>query len=1671
MVAVTINPTPNAPIIEAQNFLTIDNATVGSLPGGNGSYKWYATETSTSALDNSTVLSSGTYYVAETTSSCESRRTPVEVSIKKAQPVISWAAAGTIAYGTTLLGKLNAKASFNGTLVEGTFVYKHEDIVLTNSTLLNASATAYPLTVEFTPSNTTNFKTASGTNSIVVNKATASVTLDNLNQTFTGAALAASATTSAAGTSSFSFSYTKGGAPVLPSEVVNAGTYGVTATLVNGNYEGSATGTFVIKPKPVVITPTAGQKKEYGQADPAFTFTNDGGLLEDAFSGKLSRDAGETVKSDFYAFSLDTLSAGGNYDLRLATGSTFAITPKPITLTADALAKKYGDEDPILTYKVTAGEVINQDKFSGRLTRAAGVNVGEYAISSTLANENYSITFVSNTFEIQPKEITASITAEDKVYDGTKAATVSGTAKGVGGVDIAVTTQEAEFSDANVGNGKMATAKVAISDGNYVLSATSATTLASITARPFTVVVANLEKVYGTPNPTLMGTVEGGVSEDDITVTYSTLATLTSNVKAGGYPIIATINASESVLRNYRVTNTPGVLTITQAPATITLSDLSLKYNGAPQEVTVLTSPVGLSVNVTYNGSATIPMDAAIYKVEASITDPNYAALPAEEMLTIGTAALTVTVAPKSKVYGSENPELTGNLSGVLGKDNIAVAYATTAEKMSAVTTSGYEITATLLDPDSRLKNYEVSITPSILTITKAEAAIAVEGFEGEYDSKPHGATGKAIGVMKEELEGLNLGDSFTNAPGGTANWTFSNPNYTDQSGAVNITIRKAPVTLAFGTLEYVYDGAEKKATASAYQNSASIELKGITVTGKGTNAGRYAVNASLENTNYVASAINGELVITPAASFVSMNDVSATYDGKEHAAAANATGAGALNTSEGILYSYEGASPMAYGPTKTPPINAGVYTVTATYPGDDNHSGSNATATITIQKAIATLTLADLSHVYDGLLKTASASTAPVGLAGVSVTGSGTDAGTYQVTASLDNPNYTAVSVTKDMVIDQAEASITIQPYVGVYDGNAHTASGVVTGVGSTDLTANLSFATSFTNAPGGVTTWKFAGGTNYKDASGSTNVTITKAAASISVNGVTVVYDGQAHGAFGTAAGVKGESLKELLLLGDTFKNTPGGTANWSFTGNDNYEPAKGSVMITISPRAASVKVATLSKTYGEQDPLLTGEVSGFIAADQVQIAYSRKAGETVADGPYAITASLSPVAALGNYSITNIPADLTITAKAITITADAKKKLVGTIDPALTYTITAGALVGTDAFSGALVRSVGEGKGTYAIGQGTLALNSNYALTYQGATLTIYAVPTVNLIASNPLAINSTSTVSATLGPDVFAPKWVVTSPAGTSASSSSMVEALNSLSITSSAVGVYTVTMLFEDGLGGKYTSAPVYAVFFDPSAGFVTGGGWVNSPIGQNFPYMQVEGKANFGFVSKYEKGAKVPTGNTEFQFQAAGMNFKSSVYEWLTVAGTRAQYKGSGTINGTGNYGFMLTAVDGDLGTTKSPDLFRIKIWDKVSNVVVYDNQLGASDDPSALSGSNGTTIGGGSIVIHDVVKGNVKPSSVVAQVDQPSGKGKFISYPNPFTEKVTFEFSFAQDEEYSLQVYSMSGTLVKNVTSGKAQANTPVQVQWGDNTVNVGVYLVRLVTSSGTQTLRVVRK
>jgi hypothetical protein len=242
-----------------------------------------------------------------------------------------------------------------------------------------------------------------------------------------------------------------------------------------------------------------------------------------------------------------------------------------------------------------------------------------------------------------------------------------------------------------------------------------------------------------------------------------------------------------------------------------------------------------------------------------------------------------------------------------------------------------------------------------------------------------------------------------------------------------------------------------------------------------------------------------------------------------------------------------------------------------------------------------------------------------------------------------------------------------------------------------------------------------------------------------------------------------------------------------------------------------------------------------------------------------------------------------------------------------------------------------------------------------------------PTLSLTAANAgvFALGTSANVTATFGEscssvksvvfewDDGSPNTTVNSPAGSSHTASHAY----------AQVGVYIVKVTVTDGCNNSTTEEFRYVVIYDPTAGFVTGGGWINSPAGAYPANLTLAGKANFGFNAKYKKGQTVPTGETEFQFQVGNVNFKSTDYQWLVVSGAKAQYKGNGTLNGQAGYWFMLTATDGQVNGDGGVDKFRIKIINTNTGATEYDNVPTATGDDIEVA--NPQAIAGGSIVIH----------------------------------------------------------------------------------------------------------
>ncbi len=180
--------------------------------------------------------------------------------------------------------------------------------------------------------------------------------------------------------------------------------------------------------------------------------------------------------------------------------------------------------------------------------------------------------------------------------------------------------------------------------------------------------------------------------------------------------------------------------------------------------------------------------------------------------------------------------------------------------------------------------------------------------------------------------------------------------------------------------------------------------------------------------------------------------------------------------------------------------------------------------------------------------------------------------------------------------------------------------------------------------------------------------------------------------------------------------------------------YGLALGSRMVYASRPVITVVIEDRERVYGEANPQFVYTKTGLVPGDRWEDVLkpgtlTTPAGALSPVGSYPITEQADdPFEAFLGYEVEVVNGTLRITPRPITVTADSLSKVYGESDPALTYTITQGNLVGTDTLSGSLTRVAGENAGTYTIEQGTLTdeNNPNYTITFIPGALTIERRP---------------------------------------------------------------------------------------------------------------------------------------------------------------------------------------------------------------------------------------------------------------------------------------------------------------------------------------------------------
>ncbi|HCF0602188.1 TPA: two-partner secretion system adhesin CdrA [Pseudomonas aeruginosa] len=246
----------------------------------------------------------------------------------------------------------------------------------------------------------------------------------------------------------------------------------------------------------------------------------------------------------------------------------------------------------------------------------------------------------------------------------------------------------------------------------------------------------------------------------------------------------------------------------------------------------------------------------------------------------------------------------------------------------------------------------------------------------------------------------------------------------------------------------------------------------------------------------------------------------------------------------------------------------------------------------------------------------------------------------------------------------------------------------------------------------------------------------------ATLTANDATRVYGDVNPTLTATMSGINAIDAYVNSQFNDLYQATASTTATqasnvgqYAITGNANgseyfsqrYQLVRQDGKLTVTPAQLIVSADAKTKVYGDADPTLTYQVSGLKNSDTAAGVLSgnlgRVAGENV--GNYGLLQG-----GLGlntaNYTLSYVGNDLRITPAQLNVIADAKTKVYGDLDPALTYQVsglkrgdTAGAVLN----GGSLSRVAGENVGVYGINQGGLGLvSSNYTLNYQGNNLTI-------------------------------------------------------------------------------------------------------------------------------------------------------------------------------------------------------------------------------------------------------------------------------------------------------------------------------------------------------------
>ncbi|BDD04866.1 hypothetical protein AUTU_23490 [Aureibacter tunicatorum] len=1138
---------------------------------------------------------------------------------------------------------------------------------------------------------------------------------------------------------------------------INQGTLAVDKP---NNYDLAFTsGTFTIAPSSVEVVVTANAKsKTYGDADPMLDYTVAGLQAGDKLTGSLARIAGEDVGSyqiEQGSLAIDAGSSNINYTIRYV-GADLTINKKSLTITADDQSKVFDATDPLLTYQVSG--LVPGDNILGELTRVAGEDVGTYTINQgTLAVDkpnNYDLAFTSGTFTIAPSSVEVVVTAnaKSKIY-GDADPMLDYTVAGLQAGDN-LTGSLARVAGEDVGAYQIEQGSLVINAGssniNYTIKYVGADL--TINKKSLMITADDQSKTFGAADPLLTYQVLDLIAGDNM---------LGSLIRETGEDV-GTYAVNQGTLavdkpNNYDITFTSGTFTIapSSVEVVVTAHAKSKTYGDADPVLDYTVAGLQAGDNLTGSLARVAGEDVGSYQIEqgslaidAGSSNINYTIRFVGADLIINKKSLTITAEDQSKAFGSADPVLTYQISGLVAGDNmLGSLIRETGEDVGT-----YAVNQGTLAVD-KPNNYDITFTSGTFTIAPSSVEVVVTA---NAKSKTYGDTDP---MLNYTVAGLQAGDNLTGSLARVAGEDVgsyqieqgslaidaesSNTNYTIRYVGADLTINKRALTITADDQSKAFGAADPVLTYQVSGLVAGDNMLGSLTRETGEDVGAYAINQGTlavdKPNNYDLVFTSGTFTIAPSSIevVVTANVKSKTYGDADPELDYTVAGLQAGDNLTGSLARVAGEDVGSYQ------IEQGSLVVDASS-SNINYTIRYVGADLTINKRVLTITADDQSKVFGAADPVLTYQVSGL-VSGDDMLGSltrelGEDVGSYAInqgTLAVDKPNNYDLAFTSGtftIAPSSVEVVVTANAKSKIYGDADPMLDYTVAGLQAGDnLTGSLVRV-----AGEDVGSYQIEQGSLMVDASSSNiNYTIRFVGADLTINKrvLTITADDQSK-LFGAADPVLTYQVLGLVsgddMLGSLTRELGEDVGTYTINQGtlaldkpNNYDLVFTSGTFTIAPSSVEVVVTAYakSKTYGDADPVLDYTVAGLQAGDNLRGSLVRAAGEDV--GVYQIEQGSLVVDALSsniNYTIRYVGADLVINKKALTITTNDQSKAFGSADPVLTYQVSG--LVAGDNMLGSLTRELGEDVGAYAINQGTLAVNkpNNYELSFSPANLVI-------------------------------------------------------------------------------------------------------------------------------------------------------------------------------------------------------------------------------------------------------------------------------------------------------------------------------------------------------------